>query len=192
MLKIISLPKPWLAPIQVTTTAHASAEPPPAAPSSPCRPAQPGVHPLRAIRFAGVYAAALSLSGCITASTVPLAGASQYDAITPEEVHVFYSEEDIPGEYERIGVIYAEGPANMTNQRQMVEKMRTEAAKIGGNGVVMTGIQEPSAGAQVAGAVFGVSPQREGEFLVVRFDPNARRNSPASNAADSAAVTTSP
>lgn len=113
----------------------------------------------------------LLLTACVQAHTVHLAGAPQYAPIPPSEVRVFYTEEDIPGTFERIAVIYAQGSSSMTNQTQMIEEMRAEAAEVGGNGIVLTAIREPSAGAQVAGAVFGVGTNRQGEVLVVRFDP---------------------
>lgn len=125
---------------------------------------------------------ALAATGCITTNTVPLGGAT-YPPVAPETVQVFAAEADVPGDFERIAIIYAEGSSEWTNQSNMVEKMRREAAEVGGNGIVLGGFEEPSAGAQIAGAVFGVSPERRGQVLVIRYDPAAGRNAAAASQA---------
>ena len=60
----------------------------------------------------------------------------------------------------------------------MVTAAKKRAGKIGANGVVLGSINEPSSGAKVAGAIFGVSPERRGEMLAVYvYDPCRPLNS---------------
>lgn len=126
---------------------------------------------MKAAASLALFALALTSSACITTSTVPLAGAGQLEAIAPEYVAVFATEEDIPGPYDKIAIIHARGSSSMTDEKMMMAKLQQEAAELGANGIVVGAIEEPSAGAKVAGAVFGVSPQRKGEILAVRYRP---------------------
>lgn len=117
-------------------------------------------------------ASLILLSGCISTSAVPLAGAGKHAPIPREFVAIFASEGDIPGPYEKVAIIHARGSSQWTNENMMFGELQREAAKMGANGIVVGGVVEPSAGAKVAGAVFGVSPQRKGEVLAVRYRPD--------------------
>ncbi len=55
----------------------------------------------------------------------------------------------------------------MTDVAQMYASMRTEAARIGANAIILDATTEPGAGAQVAAAIFGVSANRRGRAIAV-------------------------
>ena len=55
----------------------------------------------------------------------------------------------------------------------MIRRGRREAGKIGGNAVVIDRIKEPSGGAQVAAAIFGVSTNRKGRMVALRCPESA-------------------
>ncbi|MGH7461473.1 MAG: hypothetical protein ACREMA_10650 [Longimicrobiales bacterium] len=77
----------------------------------------------------------------------------------------------MPGEFVKLALINAEGPHGWTSDKGMVDKVRKEAGKLGSNGVILEEIREPSAGAKVAGAVFGVPAQRHGKVVAIRYTP---------------------
>lgn len=107
------------------------------------------------------------LVGCVTTNVIPLAGNNVHPALQPSDVDVFVAENDIPFPYEKVAFISAEGSSTWTNEKEMVEAAKKEAAKLGANGIVIGQILEPSAGAKVAGAIFGVSAERKGRLLAV-------------------------
>ena len=49
----------------------------------------------------------------------------------------------------------------------MLKSMRKKAAAVGANGIIMDGINEPSAGAKIAGAVFGTGAERKGKSVAI-------------------------
>lgn len=117
--------------------------------------------------------AALLLIGCVAAQTTMLDPTKQYAPIDPTKVRVFLDEKDIPGEYTKVAVIHAQGESSWTNENKMIAKAREKAAAIGANGIMVTHLEEPSSGAKVAAAIFGVGATRRGEIIAIRFDESA-------------------
>lgn len=83
-----------------------------------------------------------------------------FPATTPEEVTIYLSEDDLPGEFERIAIINAKDDSEFTNESQLYEAVRKRAASIGANGVLHAVIEEPGSGAKVAAAFLGTSTSR--------------------------------
>lgn len=112
----------------------------------------------------------LALPGCVRTSTTMLSpGLEPRARVSPEEVRIFIDEKDIPGPYEKIALINAEGASGWTNEDKMIQTVRKKAASLGANGVLIENIQEPSAGAKVAAAVFGTSASRHGKAIAIYF-----------------------
>lgn len=129
----------------------------------------------RTLVFMGV-AGLLTLTGCIQTQATMLDPTTR-PAVPPEEVRVYRNEASIECDYAEVALVHAQGGANFTNENQMIEAAKKRAGKIGANGVVLGTIDEPSAGAKVAGAIFGVSPDRRGEMLAVYvYDPCRARD----------------
>lgn len=116
--------------------------------------------------IATIILLALILSSCVQTSATMLSSKT-FPALTPEEVTIYLSEEDIPGEYERIAIINATGDTNYTNQAQLYEAVRKRAASIGANGVLHAVIEEAGTGAQVAAAVLGTTTNRRAEMIAI-------------------------
>jgi hypothetical protein len=60
------------------------------------------------------------------------------------------------------------GKSTMTNEQEMITAAKERAARVGANGIVLSKIDEPSAGAKVAGMIFGVGVMRRSEILGIR------------------------
>jgi hypothetical protein len=71
------------------------------------------------------------LAGCVTTSTIPLGEPTPRTAVPWEQVQVFLKEADVPGPFERVALIKAEGPHDWTSQRDMVTAVRKAAGKVG-------------------------------------------------------------
>jgi hypothetical protein len=107
-----------------------------------------------------------ALSGCVQTRSTMLASRT-YPPLTPEEVTIYLTEDDIPGDFERIAILNSKGSTNMTNEQQLMRSVRQEAARIGANGVLYARPTEPSAGVQVAAAIFGVGTNRRSEMVAI-------------------------
>jgi hypothetical protein len=111
----------------------------------------------------------LSVLGCVSAQVLRLGSPQSYPPIAATEVQIFMTEADVKAPFEKIALIKLKGDSKYTNETQMVEKAKIEAAKLGANGIVLGQTDEPSAGAKVAGAIFGISTQRRGEVVAIHF-----------------------
>lgn len=120
-------------------------------------------------RFGGFVPLLFLAAACVRTSTVPLGAPTSYPPVAWEQVQVFLKESDVPGEFVKIALINAEAASGWTNEKGMVDKVRKEAGKLGANGVIIDDIKEPSAGAKVAGAVFGVPANRHGKVVAIRY-----------------------
>jgi hypothetical protein len=117
--------------------------------------------------------AVIFVAGCVTSQVIRLGSKTDYAAIPVESVQVFVQESDIPGKHEKLALIKLSGDSDLTNETRMIDEAKRAAASIGANGVVLGAINEPSTGAKVAAAVFGVSTTRKGDVLAVRFEASA-------------------
>lgn len=117
-----------------------------------------------------VIALAFLASGCISTQATMLDPTSR-PPVPQEEVRVYRAAESIECDYTEVAVLHAQGGSYLTNEHMMIKAAKKRAGKVGANGVVLGTINEPSSGAKVAGAIFGVGTERRGEMLAVYVDP---------------------
>jgi len=53
----------------------------------------------------------------------------------------------------------------------MYKSMRQSAAKLGANGVIVSGMKDPSTGSKVAHALLGTSSSRKGQAIAIFVHP---------------------
>lgn len=110
---------------------------------------------------------AVLLGGCVSTSTTMLAAGTAGPPTLPDSVVIYRTAAQVPGPYRELALLDSVGDANATNQTQMYNSMRREAGKIGANGIILDSTTEPSAAAQVAGAIFGVGSNRRGKAIAI-------------------------
>lgn len=107
------------------------------------------------------------LVGCVAVNTTQL-GMKTLRAPVPADQVMFYRTADqVPGKYEEVALLNASGDSFFTNEARMHKRMRDEAGKLGANGVILDAMSEPSAGAKVAAAIFGVGAERKGKAIAI-------------------------
>ena len=109
---------------------------------------------------------AVSMAGCVQTQATMLSS-KKFTPLTPEEVTIYLSEEDIPSEYEKVAILNASGSTSYTSESQMYNALKKQAAKIGCNGILFQEIKEPSQGAKIVGALFGVGTERKAEMIAI-------------------------
>lgn len=109
---------------------------------------------------------ALPLVGCVQTQATML-DPTERPPVPEEEVRVYRTVESIQCRYEEVALVHAQGGAGSTDENQMIGAAKKRAGRVGANGVVLGDINEPSAGARIAGAIFGVGSERRGEMLAV-------------------------
>jgi len=82
----------------------------------------------------------LLTSACMSVSTIPLGTYRQRPQTDPDLVEVYLSEKDVPGEYKKIALIYAEEVIGYKSAGEMIGMMRIKAAKAGANAIILNDI----------------------------------------------------
>lgn len=128
-----------------------------------------GIHEMKKLHIilSSVFVAA-SLSSCVQTSVTRLDNSSTpLVATKPEQVCIYLSEDRAPKPYKEIAIINAMGAHNLPMDT-FYKQVRKDAAKLGANGILVRKVQEPSAGAQVAAAVFGVGANTKAEYIAIK------------------------
>ena len=115
------------------------------------------------------------MAACVNVNATRLGPVRDLPPVQPENVFVYQDEMDIEGDFQRVAVIYVDGDANMTNQRQMISAARKKAGRLGANAIILGRFREPGTAARIAAAVLDVSVSRRAEFLAVRVEPDPDR-----------------
>lgn len=109
------------------------------------------------------------LTGCVSVNSTMVDPSVSYAPVPNDQVRLFESEDEVPTEYERVAIFHAEGADNWTDQSDMLEKLREEAAKKGCNGLILGEIEEAGTGEKVANALLGTGADREGRAVGIRW-----------------------
>lgn len=111
------------------------------------------------------------LVGCVqTQATLLNPSAQAYPPVAPDSVIILTSDTELDTlEFARVAMIEATGSGEWTSQTGMLEAMRKKAGKMGANAILMPAINEPGAGAKVAGAFLGTGTQRKGQVVALRI-----------------------
>lgn len=121
------------------------------------------------MRYLAVTAASfVVLGGCVQTQATMLGPKGQYPPVAPDQVQVFLDEDDAPATCTKIALINAQGESSFTNEAKMIEASRKKAGQVGANAVILAKINEPSAGAKIAGAFLGTGSQRRGQLVALR------------------------
>jgi hypothetical protein len=91
--------------------------------------------------------------------------------VLPADVALYREASQVPRHYEEVALLNSSGDSEFTNEHGMFQSMKKEAGKLGANAVILDALSEPSGGAKVAAAIFGVSAQRKGKALAIYVLP---------------------
>lgn len=117
---------------------------------------------------------ALLLTGCVSTSVTSLNN-KPYPPLQPSQVVLYLDEADIPGEYEKVAILYSRADHNLTNENKMLKNARKKAAKIGANGLLLKRLKEPNTGDRVAQVLLGTQADRRGEMVAIYVLPTTPR-----------------
>ena len=122
-------------------------------------------------KFAAVAACVVLcvfLNACISTNAVRLGNGPSRPAVNARDVVVYRTADMVPGKYEEIALLVSTGESMWTNESQMWDSMRRKAGKLGANAIILDAMSEPSAGAKVASAIFGVGgAERKGHAIAI-------------------------
>jgi hypothetical protein len=111
--------------------------------------------------------AALFGAGCVQVQTTRLGAGPIRPPITPNQVAIYRTAEQVPSRYEEVALMSAKGAYNMTTEEVMYSEMRKKAGAMGANAVILDSIKEPTTGSKVANALLGTPANREGKAVAI-------------------------
>ena len=82
----------------------------------------------------------LFTSACMNVSSIPLGTYKSRPPANPDLVEVYLAEEDVPGEFIKIALVYAEEIIGYQSAGNMIHNMKVKAAKAGANGIILNEI----------------------------------------------------
>ena len=112
---------------------------------------------------------ALVLGACTSTGAVLLGGTGPYPETDPYEVRVFLSEDEVPGDYERIALVTARSDAGWTDETDLIRAMQRRAARLGADAIIVGEIREPSTVERVAEVLTDYEPDRRGRAVAIRL-----------------------
>ena len=117
--------------------------------------------------FTGV---AVLAAGCVTVSKSVLTNQYESSPIAEEAVTVLMASmgDSIPTRCVRVAILHAKGNQEWTNEGDVVNKLRSEAGKLGANTVFLQNMEDAGTGERFAGALFGTSVDRDADALALR------------------------
>ena len=111
----------------------------------------------------------LVINGCVTTKAVELGtGQKKRPPVPQEKVLVYRTADQVPGKYEEIALLLAEGDAIWTDEVLMIESMKEKAGRMGANAIILDAISEPSDEIKVISVFLGVyGVERKGKAVAV-------------------------
>lgn len=120
--------------------------------------------------------AGLVFVGACTRTNAALMDNSVHLARTcPDAVKIYTSPSTVGAQYQEVALLNSSGSTGFTSEAGMMKSMRKKAAEVGANGIIMGNIDEPSAGAKVAGAFLGTGTERKGKSVAIYVASDSAR-----------------
>ena len=120
-------------------------------------------------RYLSPVASALIISGCNFVST----NASLIDPTLrlaktcPAAVKLYTVPDRLEQPYREVALLNSVGQTSYSSESDMIKSMRERAASIGANGIILGGIDEPSAMAKLAGQVAQIGADAVGQIAQI-------------------------
>ena len=119
------------------------------------------------IAFAVVCLLLVSFVSCVTVDATRLGLSPQRRMVPADQVIIYLTADKVQGKYEEVALLNAAGSSTWTTESGMYEAMKKKAGQYGANAIILDAMSEPSAGAKIAGAIFGISPERKGKAIAI-------------------------
>jgi hypothetical protein len=110
-------------------------------------------------------------TSCVSVNATRLGTAPLRPAVSANKVAVYLTADRVPGKYEEVALLNAGGSSRWTTESEMYDVMRSRAGQYGANAIILDSMSEPSAGAKIAGRIFGISTRRKGTAIAIYVYP---------------------
>jgi hypothetical protein len=111
--------------------------------------------------------AAVVLGACVSTNAALIDPAVHLARTCHTAIRLYTTPDRVGHPYREVAILNAKGESNWSNEEDMIESMRDKAAEVGANGIILKGIDEPSALTKVIGQVAKTGSQRKGNALAI-------------------------
>ena len=123
----------------------------------------------KTMRPAGVLGLCVLMAACVTVSKTVLTDEFRSAPVPPGQVDVLLASmgDTIPSDCVRVAILHASGDEDVTDEGDMLEKLREEAGKLGANTVFVQRMEDPGTGERIVSGIFGTTADRDSESLAL-------------------------
>jgi len=114
------------------------------------------------------------VTACVSVNATKLGTGNYRRPVPADQVAVYRTADQVPGRYEEIALLNAKGDSTWSSESGMFNQMKKKAGQMGANAIILDAVSEPSAGAKIAGAIFGVGAERKGKAIAIFVFPPER------------------
>ena len=133
---------------------------------------------MKNLRTIAVIAGAVTVTACVSLNSTKLAPSMSFEPVPENDVRIFQGEDEVPDPYVKLALFNASGSHSFTDESDLFNKMREEAAKIGCNGVVIQGQEDAGTAEKI---FFGAGADREAEAVCVRYGDDVEEDDDGSD-----------
>jgi hypothetical protein len=122
-----------------------------------------------------LFAALSTIAACARTKVSVLEPARSRTPTCEQAIAVYATPASAPAGYHEVALIQSTGGALTTSSAQMQRSMRAKAASVGATGLILGGIEAPSAASTIARTTVGWPAYREGMGLAVFSESDSAR-----------------
>ncbi len=112
-------------------------------------------------------AAVVLVCACVSTNASLIDPSVRLARTCPSAIRLYTTPDRVGQPYREVAILNAKGESNWSDEDDMIESMRDKAAEVGANGIVLRGIDEPSALTKVIGQVAKTGSQRKGNAMAI-------------------------
>ncbi|HEV7836885.1 MAG TPA: hypothetical protein VGO75_02375 [Gemmatimonadaceae bacterium] len=130
-------------------------------------------------------AAAVSLvavAACVRTNAALMDPSVHLAPTCSDAVRLYTSADQVGQPYQQVALLNSSGESSWSDESGMIKSMRTKAAEVGANGIILNAIDEPSALTKVIGDVAKTGTVRKGKSVAIFIPAEAVKSRNACDA----------
>ena len=120
-----------------------------------------------------VLTGAFIATACVSTNASLIDPSVRLARTCPSAIKLYTTPDRVGQPYREVAILNAKGESNWSDEDDMIQSMRDKASEVGANGIILSGIDEPSALTKVIGQVAKTGSQRKGRALAIYVPSDA-------------------
>jgi hypothetical protein len=120
-----------------------------------------------------VVAAIITATACVTVNKSVLDSSYQSAPLAKEDVYVFFESDTGYEDCSRLAILHGSGASGWTDQGDIIDKLRAETGKLGGNALLLQSMEEAGTGEKIVSGLFGTGSDTDSDAIALRCPDSA-------------------